>query len=434
MKRLFIPIIGTMSAGKSTFLKAFLGIDVLETGVTRTTKFVCLIKNSSQTSFYHVIPNNNQNDLVFVKDGNELRDKEQIAKKIKEINNTLKSSSKNDFFYMLETPIKNIKNNQLLENCYFMDIPGLNENKTTYIEDIFSIIKLKDILFEIFVFDSNNIGSDKVLDIFEELEKKNCLKKENNLYILNKIDICTNTGEENIIDYFIYYFYKNFEKEEKKIKINFSKNHFVPMNSLLYDAEIKYNEDFYSMLAVELFYYLKEVNHHEYDSFFKYIEKRLEGIIQQNNINTNDLENQSKNIINNSGEKSIVQEAIKKLEDIKSKTRNKEYLLGIKLDRTKPKNVMAKLYYIHKSKIYSNYIHSKSYEDLEEIIKTININDLPSPPSVFSAIKANNPNNEDILEEMNNFLRENLKNQFEELPYLIESLHPVSFHPLFLDF
>ena len=189
------------------------------------------------------------------------------------------------------------------------------------------------------------------------------------------------------------------------------------MNSLLYDAEIKYNEDFYSMLAVELFYYLKEVNHHEYDSFFKYIEKRLEGIIQQNNINTNDLENQSKNIINNSGEKSIVQEAIKKLEDIKSKTRNKEYLLGIKLDRTKPKNVMAKLYYIHKSKIYSNYIHSKSYEDLEEIIKTININinDLPSPPSVFSAIKANNPNNEDILEEMNNFLRENLKNQFEEL-------------------
>ena len=163
MKRLFIPIIRTMSAGKSTFLKAFLGIDVLETGVTRTTKFVCLIKNSSQTSFYHVIPNNNQNDLVFVKDGNELRDKEQIAKKIKEINNTLKSSSKNDFFYMLETPIKNIKNNQLLENCYFMDIPGLNENKTTYIEDIFSIIKLKDILFEIFVFDSNNIGSDKVL-------------------------------------------------------------------------------------------------------------------------------------------------------------------------------------------------------------------------------------------------------------------------------
>ena len=137
MRKLYVPIIGTMSAGKSTFLRAFLGIDVLETGVTRTTKFVCLIKNSPQTSFYHVIPNN-QNDLSFIKDGNEFRDNSQIAKKIEEINKTLKSGSKNDIFYMLETPIKNIKNNQLIENCYFMDIPGLNENETKYIEDIFS--------------------------------------------------------------------------------------------------------------------------------------------------------------------------------------------------------------------------------------------------------------------------------------------------------
>ena len=44
---------------------------------------------------------------------------------------------------------------------------------------IFSlVIKLKDILFEIFVFDSNNIGSDKVLNIFEELEKKFVFKKK----------------------------------------------------------------------------------------------------------------------------------------------------------------------------------------------------------------------------------------------------------------
>ena len=52
----FIPIIGTISSGKTTFLKGLLGIDILETGSTTTTKFVCLIKNSDKYLFYHVLP------------------------------------------------------------------------------------------------------------------------------------------------------------------------------------------------------------------------------------------------------------------------------------------------------------------------------------------------------------------------------------------
>ena len=66
---------------------------------------------------------------------------------------------------MLEAPIKNINNAPLLENCYFMDIPGLKENNTTYIQDIFSLITMNEILFEIMVFDSTSIGSDNILDI-----------------------------------------------------------------------------------------------------------------------------------------------------------------------------------------------------------------------------------------------------------------------------
>ena len=56
MNEKYIPIIGEISAGKSTFLKSFLGIEVLQTGAVTTTKFVCLIKNSNKISFYHVIP------------------------------------------------------------------------------------------------------------------------------------------------------------------------------------------------------------------------------------------------------------------------------------------------------------------------------------------------------------------------------------------
>jgi len=53
----FVPIIGTISSGKSTFLNGFLGFKrILQSGSVVTTKFVTLIKNSKNTSFYHVIP------------------------------------------------------------------------------------------------------------------------------------------------------------------------------------------------------------------------------------------------------------------------------------------------------------------------------------------------------------------------------------------
>ena len=74
---------------------------------------------------------------------------------------------------MLENPIKNIENASLHENCYFMDIPGLNEKESNYINNFLSLISLDEILFEIVVFDSTSIGSDNIKNIFIELEKKN---------------------------------------------------------------------------------------------------------------------------------------------------------------------------------------------------------------------------------------------------------------------
>ena len=122
MKRKYIPIIGTISAGKSTFLNAFLGINMLQIGATTTTKFVCLIKHSNTISFYHLKPVYGK-CTEFEKDGEETKDIEEIRKRIAKINEefTNKSPTKDDLFYMLEVPIKNINNEQLLENSYFMD-------------------------------------------------------------------------------------------------------------------------------------------------------------------------------------------------------------------------------------------------------------------------------------------------------------------------
>ena len=287
MSRKFIPIIGTISAGKSTFLDGLLGIDSLQTGVLTTTKFVCLIQNSPKISFYHVIPKRD-NGIVLEKDGQEINDKEEIAEKIKQINQEFeeKIATSDDIFYMLETPINNIKNKALLENCYFMDIPGLNEHGAKYIDNIFSVINDEDILFEIIVFDAKSIGQQNIIDIFQNLENKKVLKKENNMYILNKID--KYTKGENAIEAFQKFFYETFEdeKKEQKITINFNNNFFIPLNSILYQAETKYETDFYSMLLKELFIYLDTVSNANSESFSDCLEKRVECIIKQNNLSS----------------------------------------------------------------------------------------------------------------------------------------------------
>ena len=416
MDQKYIPIIGEISAGKSTFLKSFLGIEVLQTGAITTTKFVCLIKNSNNISFYHVIPRK-ENGIFFDKDGIELQTEKEIKEKIKDINNSFEEikGNQNDIFYMLETPIKNIKNTQLLESCIFMDIPGLNEKGTTYLDDIFTLLTINDILFEIVVFDSTKIGSQSIFKIFEKLQNKNCLKKEDNLYILNKIDECTCGGDGDIVDIFKQYFYEQFQDEKNPtgVEINISKNHFIPLNSLLYQAESKYKEDFYSFLLIELFSYIE--NKSKDDSYIEFLEKKIECIIKQNDIDENDIENKIEEL--NDDDMNIIKKNINDLFEILPNIK-KDSSFSLGMDKEEPyKEEIKKLYLIHKLKLYKNYFYSKSYNELQNIINHFNV-DLSSPPTANIIINNNNINNDfenDVLYEMNNFLKQNLKNQFESL-------------------
>ena len=379
------------------------------------------------------------NGIEFYKDGEVITEEEQIKKKIENINNTLsekKGASKDEIFYMLEIPIKNINNIPLLENCYFMDIPGLNENETTYIQDIFSLITYDDILFEIMVFDSTSIGSDNILDIFKELHKRNCLKKEGNFYILNKIDQCTKGREGDIIDAFTNYFYKEFEdekiKDSSRIKINFSRNFFIPMNSLLYEAESKIKEDFYSMIIFELFTFLEYNNsEEEISTFLEYLQKRVETIVSHYQIDFEAIEKKSKKIKDNDPEMINIisdMEKLKKIINIIKKT--SDFQLGIKIENKNIKNNNAKkilknLFLIHKEKNY-NFIHTEFYMELQNKINSISVDnnngDMCCPPSAISdnkivqnkIIKKNltdsnldNPNL--VINELDDFINETFK-------------------------
>ena len=339
--KLFIPIIGSISAGKSTFLKGFLGIDSLETGINVTTKFVCLIQNSTKTSFYHVLLSKKNNNIIITKDGEELNEANKIKNKIEELNKKYASTNanKNEIFYMLETPIKNINNPELLNNCIFMDIPGLNEANKNYIDEIFSIIKLENILFQILIFDATSFQSDKNTSIISQLDKKKCLQKTGNLYILNKIDNFSNTtpgGELNNIENFKFDFYQNFDKNSNKnVSLNIYENYFIPMNSILYNAETKFENDFCSWLTIELFSYLGSFSN-EFSSFFEYLEKRLSNILAQNEIKEDAIENDCDKITDEEINK--IKEGVDTLNDILTKTvKSENFIFGIKMEKSKQK-------------------------------------------------------------------------------------------------
>ena len=144
-----IPIIGMVSSGKSTFLNSLLGIDVLETKDDITTKFACVIRhnpNLKEPRFYHLKLIRNKldsDDYNFHKDGNEIIGEIKIKEKISKINSdelSLESKYEN-LFYMLETKIINIDNNEFLKKYDFYDIPGLNEKVNITKEEL---IKIKE--------------------------------------------------------------------------------------------------------------------------------------------------------------------------------------------------------------------------------------------------------------------------------------------------
>lgn len=310
--RKIIPLIGIISSGKSTFLQALINSDALETGGTTTTKFPCLIKHSKSDifKFYHVklCPKKGER---FIRDGEIISGENNIKKKIKEINQK-EEKNVNDLFYVLECPIYSIENSQLLEENYFMDVPGLNETKCDYVKNIFEDIK--DIInFYIFIFNIDHYVGDETKKIFQSLEKNGCLnKKEGNLFLLNKIDNVNSGTIEVRIEEFSHYFYTTFEKDD--FQINKYKNTFIPISSISYKAELSLQK-FSSFL---IFHFIKislETIEDEL-SFIEKLKNSVENILE----NDEDLEDEIKKLAKKISiqEKQLILEEIEKFNKIKN--------------------------------------------------------------------------------------------------------------------
>ena len=228
------------------------------------------------------------------------------------------------------------------------------------------------------------------MEIIKNIEKHKCLKRSGNLFILNRIDQTTQNGEEEIINSFKQYFYQNFEddKNKERVEININENKFVPMNSLLYLAETKVNEDFCSMLIVELFRFIETNDKANLSSFYEYLEKIIEFNLKLINEQNKTINLDVKSI--KKEELEIIEKSVDEINKIKKHSK-REFSVEIKLKKKEIKNNMIKLFLIHKNKCYF-YVHSKYYDELQQIMKEININDnndLSSPPIQMSNIIMN---------------------------------------------
>ena len=400
MSRKIVPLIGIISSGKSTFLQALINSEVLETGGTTTTKFPCLIKDNKKSSsfqFYHVkiCPNEEER---FIREGEIISGEENIKIKIKEINQK-EEKNVNNLFYVLECPIYCIENHQILEENYFMDVPGLNETKCEYIKNIFE--NIKDIInFYIFIFNIEHYVGDETKNIFLKLEENGCLqKKEGNLFLLNKIDNVNSGTIEARIEEFSNYFYNTFEKDE--FKINKYRNTFIPISSISYKAENSL-EKFSSFL---IFHFIK-ISLETIDDELSLIEK-LKNSVDNILDNDEDLECEIKKLTKkiSSKEKQLILDEIEKFNKIKNQICfATDMNSDINMKKRDHYETIYKIYFLNKKKKYP-IKNSNAYIKLKEFFN--NHNSISFEEEAAPTLKVKEENI-DLLERLTNFISESI--------------------------
>ena len=327
IERFFIPIIGSINSGKSTFLNSFLPFkNVLEMGEKVTTKFICIIRHKKDNQIpeiYNVeLKKRNEYGFNFIEKGDNLYSpNKSLSDIIKEKNKEIKENNNSEnylinpenYFLIIKMNIHIFQNDleEYGELIDFLDIPGLDEadkDNNNGFDDFIKII-FTNILFPIFIFDAkdyNSVGPKQVLENYLEYlsyfyeADQNGKYPFDGLFILNKIDLLEEEGKEEIYDDFM----KNVKKlgDSHYVSIDFNDNNFIKISAL--QLCLERNGSIISLIANELY---KELIINGYNSFRFFIKeyfqnkfnmdiKEIENKINESSINDNN--NKSLNEIN----------------------------------------------------------------------------------------------------------------------------------------
>ena len=267
-KRLLMPTIGKVSVGKSYFLNSLFGIDFCQVKSDITTKFLLFIRhidNLNEPKLYNLKPLKKENSYDFIKGDELITGEKKIKEKISDINKDPKNEGK-PIFYMLEIEIKSIENKRFLNSVDFVDVPGLNETGTDYINIYFPYIR-EMIKYCLIIFSTENYNSKDSFEVINQVKNNIYIPIKNFLLILNKIDKADGKIEETIHDFKkIYFDYEGF---------NYYDNTLIPVNSLELKSEIQIEIDFYHFINYYFIEYYNIKKENELLSFLQYIKKKL---------------------------------------------------------------------------------------------------------------------------------------------------------------
>ena len=374
-----IPIIGTISSGKSTFLNNFLGFNYLESSAKKTTQFICIIRhnpNSENPELYSV--ELKPRDSVYHNASYNFKKKEKIAsgeneikKKIIEINNEilndkeLSKKEKSVCFYILETKLSIFEgeNEKYCNMFEFMDIPGLNEMSNFFPNEIIPLIT-PNTQFSIFFFDATNIQSTSTDKVFNKYVKLlNAKINKNSLFVINKFDeVKLNLDKEEDVEktktFQIYdYIFRNFHT-------NLDKNKIITLDSrnLKYEKNrLKNFDDFILFFANNL-----PINKDE-DDFVKLVKKEIKTVFNIKKISkpktiSDEVKNYNKETYNN---------LCTKLEQKNFKIDSEEYMNLFQIFLDVKKKINEKKEEDKKEEKIEKLIHQELYESFGKSFKDL---------------------------------------------------------------
>jgi hypothetical protein len=228
---------------------------------------------------------------------------------------------------MLEIEIKSIKNKEFLNKFDFMDVPGLNESGSDYINLYFKYIK-NMIKYCLIIFSTENYHSKDSIEVINRIQKNIYVPIENFLLILNKIDKVNGKIEDAIHKF-------------KNILLNYYtfncyNNTIIPVNSLQLNSEIKIETNFYHHLN---YYFMEYINYNtktDNDStFLEFIQDKIKNISS---------ESEKIELLNREIKNLNIESFIKDLEDFIEEKKGKGYNLMIDLKDKDDLNSLKKFY------------------------------------------------------------------------------------------
>ena len=383
-----VPIIGLKSSGKTFFIDSLFGLNIFDES-TGPSKFICIFQHHpglKVPKFYQISMSEFKNqysgeiEYFGIPKGSITSGIENIKKKVLDLNKNEFPENFEDLFYVLEIEIKNIKNQELLNNYDFYDIPGVNQyiknNRNDFFKNVFKYFK-KKIYFGIIIIDSEDYYKDETKNIFiNTADIISPLKIENFLIVFNKIDKLKNPKDRamdfkaklvNMMDIFI-----------------FNDNIFIPLDSreLRYSNNMDKNfNDFIQLLfnkyvSISVIPYKDgykgqnpEYNTNRY-SFYDFLSKDFINKLPQ-------VENKESNFIeefeSQYKDKELLPEFEKIYKQIDEFSKDYEINLDLDIEDENTINLFKELYMIFKKKLYS--LNSDNIKNLfnyfEQILKNL---------------------------------------------------------------